>query len=568
MLERFGPRVAYGRTERTIALTRLTLAVVSLLSAWFDPDEAARRAGPVAALYIGYVAYSVLLAGVIWNRARPRGLPLATLIIDMLVLSGFQFLISGPPNPMFMYFVFIVFCAALRWGWSGALRIIPVCAGLLLLVGTSTSRGLDLEEFELNHLVIRMGYLAMIGALLVFLGWYEANRRQEIQQLARWPGPEGLDDAGFVQKIIEYGARLAGADAAVVVWELTDEPRVTIGHWTAQRFEVTTHAAVDVEPLVAEPLAPHAFIGTALADPATRVVVQRGSRIDIWRGAAVRGPIADRLGSAPTGSAAFVTDRLSGRAFFTWSEPATAEVLPLIEAIARQLGVSLDQMHARERQRRLDIGEERVRLARDLHDGLLQSLTSVRFELQRLGRKLAGSVPAETRQRLLAMERALAGEQRELRLFIEDLKPFTSVAASGSLARRLEEACAQLSDQWQVPIDVRIDTPAIALPTDVGHAVEAMMQEAVVNALKHGDPSRVRVRLAEGSGGVELTVVDDGRGFDFEGAFEHDELATRGLGPVSLRERVQSLGGHLAIKSGPTGARVALVLPYMAERTP
>ena len=67
-----------------------------------------------------------------------------------------------------------------------------------------------------------------------------------------------------------------------------------------------------------------------------------------------------------------------------------------------------------------------MRLARDLHDGVLQSLTGVRFELQHLWSALAGNGSSNTPERLLAMERMLANEQRELRLFIEDLKPATS----------------------------------------------------------------------------------------------------------------------------------------------
>ena len=129
------------------------------------------------------------------------------------------------------------------------------------------------------------------------------------------------------------------------------------------------------------------------------------------------------------------------------------------------------------------------------------------------------------------------------------------------MRQRVTDLCDRLSTQWRVPVDVHVDDAVQHLPLELDHAIVPMVQEAVVNALKHGDPSRVRVTLQHAGEKLEVVVTDDGRGFEFEGEFDHDVLTARDLGPASLRDRVTSLGGRLAITSSATGARLKIGLP-------
>jgi signal transduction histidine kinase len=556
-------RFSSTQADRTIATTRVGMAAFSLFAIWLDPAEPARYAALTYSLHAAYVMYSSLIAAVSWSRLRLQWLALTTLVVDLVIFSVFQYLTTGTSSPFFVYFVFVLFCAALRWGWRGTLRAIPVVVGVFLLIGASMSWGLGSTEFQLNYLIIRTGYLLTIGALLVYLGRHEADRRHEIQQLARWPTGAG-NNADLVRVCLEYAAKLVGAHAAVLVWSVNDEPRTSVARWSPAAFDVATCLPGEIEPWVAESLGSHAFVCAGPPTGQTVAAVQRGQQIEEWHGVPMHEAIAARLGGGSVGSAGVQTDLVSGRVFFAWAEIPTVDLLPLLEAVARQVGASLDQLTARDQLRRLAIGEERVRLARDLHDGVLQSLTGVRFELQSLARAFSEETLATTRDRMLAMERALALEQRELRLFIEDLKPLTRTASAGSLLHRLETLREHLSAQWRVPVDVRVDQPpGTLLPPALDHAVVPLVQEAVVNALKHGQPSRVRVIVQSSAEGLEVVIVDDGRGFDFQGRMDHDALAARNLGPASLRERVASLGGRLAIESSASsGTRVEMALPF------
>ena len=208
----------------------------------------------------------------------------------------------------------------------------------------------------------------------------------------------------------------------------------------------------------------------------------------------------------------------------------------------------------------LAVREDRVRVSRDLHDGVLQGLTGIRLEIH----DIAGSaaVPGLVHDRLLATERALAIEQRELRRLIDALNPRDDVpAASDTIDAALRRRVGRLSLEWKTPIAIHVIPSELSVSPPLEQAIGLMCQEATINALKHGHPTRVSISVAASEKDVCLTIVDDGRGFPFAGRFEHDALVERNLGPVTLRDRAASLQGRLAVESGTRGSRIEITLP-------
>ena len=110
-------RFSRARAERTIAATRVAVAAFSLYAIWLDPAEPARFTQLTYALHIGYILYSIALAAVMWRRPSTGWLPVATHVADILAFSVFQYLTLGPSSPFFTYFIFSLFCGAVRWGW-------------------------------------------------------------------------------------------------------------------------------------------------------------------------------------------------------------------------------------------------------------------------------------------------------------------------------------------------------------------------------------------------------------------------------------------------------------------
>jgi signal transduction histidine kinase len=255
-------------------------------------------------------------------------------------------------------------------------------------------------------------------------------------------------------------------------------------------------------------------------------------------------------------SGTFATDRVSGRVMFPQLPDGDTATGALVSIVAREIGASLDQLYGTRQLRELATREERIRVARDLHDGVLQSLTGVRLEIRALASR---EVPDATRDRLFAIERALAIEQRELRLFIGSLRP-TREPGSNVLAERLDALRERIALEWKTPVTIRVTADPDRVPASIVDAVPLMVHEAVVNALKHAAPSRVSVAIEQRANELLIVVADDGHGFPFRGRLTHEQLRDLQDSPRSLIERVNSLGGRLLVESTNTGSRVEMHL--------
>jgi signal transduction histidine kinase len=206
--------------------------------------------------------------------------------------------------------------------------------------------------------------------------------------------------------------------------------------------------------------------------------------------------------------------------------------------------------------------EERLRLARDLHDGVLQSLTGTALQLQSVGRLFVED-PQAARDRLQEIQHLLAEEQRDLRFFIQELRPrpLGSPQVDSDLATRLSELSERIERHWGLQVEVKIHRMEVRIPTSLVREIYRLVHEALVNAARHARASVARVELSVQDDQVRIIVADDGRGFRFQGHYDHATLTEGKLGPVSLKERIVSLGGSLAIDSTESGARLEIFFP-------
>jgi signal transduction histidine kinase len=352
-----------------------------------------------------------------------------------------------------------------------------------------------------------------------------------LRKVSGWPTFAALSISRGSREVLAHAAAVLECGHAVAAWEVEDEPWIYVADSSRLSDRVTRLAPAD------------AANSSSHEDPQTATLTCH----------IPGGGLADA-------SAPFEFPHVKGRIFFVGLPVADQRVLPLAEVVAHEAGTSLEQLYVQERFQQLAIREDRIRVARDLHDGVLQSLTGIRFRLQALT-----TLPDDATKisdHLLAIERAIAIEQRELRHFIEELKPVPLRADPGGLALALEELRNRLAVEWRALITVKVSPTDLALLPGVGEGVCLLVREATVNALKHAHPSRVSIEVqVTEDRTLHLLVTNDGRGFSFLGRFAHDELVASGVGPVSLRERVEEMGGMLSVESMATGSRVEIVLP-------
>jgi signal transduction histidine kinase len=207
---------------------------------------------------------------------------------------------------------------------------------------------------------------------------------------------------------------------------------------------------------------------------------------------------------------------------------------------------------------------ERLRLARELHDGPLQDLIAISYELAG-SERATGNGPAATVLAPGVMRRQVLAVVGQLRGVIGELRP-PGLLELGLVAA-LEGYVASLrrhGDPSLPAIVLAADDPWVGLPEPVALALFRIAQEAVRNAIRHADARTVCIRLRHEGGDVALEVEDDGRGFAMPARL--NDLTRAGhFGLVGLAERVDQACGTLAIRSSiGAGTRIAVRLPLVA----
>jgi signal transduction histidine kinase len=258
---------------------------------------------------------------------------------------------------------------------------------------------------------------------------------------------------------------------------------------------------------------------------------------------------------------------VSGRLYCLTSRRLTQDEMALGEIAAHLTSATLDSLHLLARLREAVASEERVRLARNLHDSVLQSLTGIALQLQ-TARSLLDREPQVARGRLREMQESIAGEQHRVRLLIGELRPFqTSEAfARGNLRARLSDLCDRIERQWGMRIHLgEVDSRSSqynALHDDIFYLVN----EALINAARHAHASSASVIVAGTESVVRVEVEDDGAGFPFAGTYDLNTLTMMNAGPHSLKDRVRTLAGQLVLETGTGGSRIAITLPVQTSR--
>lgn len=550
------------QAERTIAAGRVALVAASLFAIWLDPVEPARHARITYEWLFAYLAYAVVFAVATWRWQGGSRLPIVTHVIDIVVFSFFQYFTFSLSSPFFIFFLFSMFCGALRWGPKGTMVTGGVVVVIYALITVSMNQWLDPAQNDLNRFVIRVVNLVVTGGMLVYLGRYEARLRSGIERLARWPQPAGKSTERVLSETLEHAVGILAAQRALVIWEVNEEPGIQIASWSRSGLTVARQSTDGMLPILPADLQDKVILSADSIDgDATILVNGQDGTLTERRGLPLSAGALDLLQGEGLASATFQTDTCNGRIFFTGLGTPTAEIVPLTDVVARAVGWSIEQIQLTYRLQEIGASEERIRLARDLHDGLLQSLTGVRFELRAL--QDAVEIHDESSVgRLHALERALAMEQRELRLFINGLKPASTPHEidEDSLAARLDDLGQRIALEWKTPVSIRVAPGARTSSSAVAQAVPLMVHEAVVNAMKHARPTRVAVTVDQTDGHLRIVVRDDGCGFDFKGRQDHDTLNHSTGVPRSLFDRVTALGGQMSIDSTAEGSQVELLL--------
>jgi len=375
-----------------------------------------------------------------------------------------------------------------------------------------------------------------------------ASLYQEVKRRERWLEAlrdvtlgilEGGDANSLLVSIAEHARELAGAEAAQILTTTSSAGRLdvvaAVGAYAQQVQGQSVPAAKSISGEVIETGKPlHTDDATAHGH-AYQPIIRLGHV-----GPAIFVPL--RVRGRATGTL-MVANLKGGRLF-------DEGTIRLVETFADQASVAIEYGRAQRNLQRLGLMDERERIAKELHDGIIQSLFAVGMGLQSTALQ---AVSPETGNRIEAAVGELDRVIRDLRNYIFGLRP-------GILAdRQLDQALSALGEEVQasshVLIEVNVDAALAADLSSRSHEIVQITREALSNVARHAQAKHSEVRLARQGSKAVLTIEDDGIGFDVRGD-------SAGNGLRNMRERAAAMGGAVRLTSNAgKGTRLRLTLP-------
>ena len=525
---------------RVIALGRLLLATLFLVSISVDVSQPAQAPASTYALLGAYVAFA---AGIValtrrnwWLDAKLAG-PVHA--IDIILFALLVLLTDGYTSPFFTFFMFLLLSAAIRWGWqSTALTAILLTLLYLVLGLLAVPSG---EAFELQRFVVRSGQLVILSLILI---WFGINH-WGTQITAR--SDDLLDYPSLDESPVEIGLRAAmkqvGAGTGGFIWHED-------GNVSGLAIRDGALTKVDVAPTISViTAATSPFLydfpkGRALRRDSERNLRAFSPRDAI--GADIMSSLTLRDGLAiPVRS-----DTGEGMLYLSDIPDLSTDHIDLGNQIAADAAAQFQRHALLEAVEESAEGRSRLTLARDLHDSVVQFLAGAAFRIEAMKRAHASG--REIEADLNELKQLMLQEQAELRTFITALRS-GPVVGFDAVAKDLTLLAERLSRQWGIACESSAKRADIMIPARLHQDLRQLIREAVANAVRHADAKSVMIVLAAVQNELRLDLTNDG--IRYPQTRDSVEL------PQSLSERVGQADGTLELSRGMGVTRISISLP-------
>ena len=562
----YPPRV---RTEWLIASSRVVLASGALLAVAISPFDPGGdwRLAFATSLYFFYGLGVLALAWAPVRFAPAWGL--ATHLFDLAAFSLFTFFTDASASPFFIYFTFLVICGTLRWDVRGAIWTAAASFVVYAATGLFASQVLHQRPFPTNAFVIRSVHLAVTAALIAYLGAYQHRFQREIGRIISWPRRAPREPRELAGEIIAECSAMLDAPRVLLVWEDPDEGEINLAWGAGGDMTSTTE--------------PEATYGSFVLSGLERVTFQaadagneRGVVVH-WSGGAFRQRVCRPINPA-------LQARFGMRRVQSWSldgELVRGRLLRARQAVdadrrpdSRRRGRPAHRLAARQPLSPAPAAAGR-RAGRTPSRGARHPRQPAPVRRRQCAaaprcRRLLDRSPDEARRRLEDVQNQLEIGELEMRDFIRRLRPASSQAESSppaGLAERLEELRRRVERQWGIKVKMTPPSAADTWGQALLEGVYRIVQEGVLNAARHADPSLISVDVEVDRATLRLRIIDDGRGFPFHGTFDLQALNAMNQGPLTLKERVAELQGRLQLRTSETGTELSIELPLAPAST-
>jgi len=236
-----------------------------------------------------------------------------------------------------------------------------------------------------------------------------------------------------------------------------------------------------------------------------------------------------------------------------------ADALELGRRVVRHVAPAVQNVFLIHRLRSTAGAVERARIARELHDGVIQTVTGIELQVAAMSRSLAKSAPGVVKE-LRRLDSILRQEVVSLRDVMHQMRPLD--LGPDQLVPALDEFVQRFQRETGITARFVSQLDRVALPPHACREVARILNEALVNVRRHSGARNVFVGLETENRACHLSIKDDGCGFPFAGRLTQADLEAARKGPLVIKERVRLLGGELTIESTPGhGARLEIAVP-------
>ncbi len=545
--------------ELVLARARTFLLVFSLLAVYLDPTDPERYSRWATELFVVYMLYGlVILILLQWQKLEPSPrMQVITHSIDLTWTFAVTVISAGPSSPFFAFFVFVLLAAAYRWGLRGTLITTGFVVGVHLVEAVLTITISSLQsnsDFEINRFIIRFAYLSIVGILTGYLSEREKRLRARVlvtasllQKAQSERTLKATINAVLTELLRTFSAKEAllaieeSAEGTAYLWRKPPNPASVDCYELDRQDKANYFFSKTSEPWFAlrEEFKDRKTAAVQAASPAflQRYEFQSIAAVPIsfqgvWNGWLF-------LFDAPFDD--FDRDTLE---FLSQSLKQTAPAIYnvyLFRRLRSRIGVL-----------------ERARLARELHDTVIQSLIAAEIELEVIRRQSrTDQVRSDDLSRIQEIVREQVGRLRGL---MHQLRP--AEISPRELVSFLSELVERFRTETGISTRLMCDEQDPPLQAMVARELAQITQEALVNVRRHARAKNVLVRFGSDNGTWKLIIHDDGQGFGFSGRLSAADLEKQWQAPFVIRERVSRVGGKLDIESAPGhGARLEITIP-------
>ena len=519
---------------KMISAMRVLLALSALTIIYIDPLEPSRLVGVTYFALLAYSVYSLLVYAL--SVRRTNWLPLRSLHwIDLGWYLGLIALSSGTNSIFFFFLFFAILVGSFWWGFGPGLSVTITSVALFTIVGYASAP--PEPEFRLNRFLLRPIILFVLGYLIAYWGGYEIRLKQRLQFLKdinRFSNPR----FGIEQTMNSAMDRLRAffrADSCVLVIRNEDGGGYKLIR--SRRPESNETRTVDLNEDLTRLLLSRS--------PREAVIesggVNRSLVYDIVTGESSytngsNGPVANALDAKSFLSVpVYYRRKPIGRLFVTGQRDklGTADV-DFVLQVTDQIIPVLDNIRLVDELASDAAEQERQKIARDIHDGVVQPYIGLNLGLAAIGQKLERG-DSNVSQDVKNLSELVSREIADWRDYIGGLKDGTQsgavlVPAIRRFATRFSKATG---------IDVSVNAPdGLRVNDRLAAEVFFMITEGLSNIRRHTQAHRAEAEMICENGHLTLNLKN-----------ENGEGSTKLFRPRSLSERAEALGGELTVLS-------------------